>query len=44
MFHPNVTNKSKDFILKSLEIEEEKRMSWEQAFDHDLLSLTISKN
>lgn len=44
LFHPSVSSVSKDFILKCLEIEEERRMSWESAFDHELLSLTISKN
>jgi len=36
-FHSSISNISKDFILKCLEIEEKHRMSWEDAFDHPLL-------
>lgn len=36
-FSQEISEKSKDFIKKCLEIYEEDRISWEDAFNHRLL-------
>ncbi len=38
MFAHDISERSKDFIKRCLEIYEDDRISWEQAFNHRLLS------
>ena len=46
MFSKDVSDMSKDFIMKCLEINEEDRIGWDQAFEHKLIqeqTLRINK-
>lgn len=36
-FNRGISQNSKDFILRCLAIEEQQRISWEEAFEHPLL-------
>lgn len=42
-YNITISETSKDFIKKCLEIEEEKRISWEQLFDHKIFRESSSK-
>lgn len=42
-FSPEISEKSKDFIKRCLEIYEEDRISWEEAFTHRLLQEEVRK-
>ncbi len=37
-FEPTISDRSKDFIRRCLKKREEERMSWEEAFNHPLIT------